>query len=167
MTKKLAKLIFPLCCVLLLAPWPVAYAHDTVNAAEPPVQVTVAEAVPSITAFGKAIGSVKPGDLFYIDASNSPADIEVSLYLTNASELAHHYRYMILKVGVYVQSGSNGWEKAGLPDTYLTMRNGGVNFRLQGYAQYRITVEGGSFYCFGTNKTEGDISPRFYLEVSQ
>lgn len=167
MAWKLSRLVFPLLCVLLLAPWPIAYAYDTVNAAEPPVHITVAEATPSITAFGKAIGSVSPGDLFYVDAKNSPADIEVNLYLTNASELIHHYRYMILKVGVYVQSGGNGWEKVNLPDTYITMHNGGVSFRLQGYAQYRVSLDGGSFYCFGTNKTEGDISPRFYLEVTQ
>ena len=167
MTKRLARLVFPLLCVLLLAPWPIAYAYDTVSAAEPPVQITAAEAAPSIAVFGKAIGSVSPGDLFYIDASDSPADIEVNLYLTNASELVHNYRYMVLKVGVYVQSGGNGWEKANLPDTYLTMRNGGVGFRLQGYARYRVSLDGGSFYCLGTNKNDGDISPRFYLDVSQ
>ena len=166
MIRRLARLIFPLLCVLLLTPWPIAYAYDTVNAAEPPVQITAAEATPSITAFGKAIGSVKPGDLFYIDVSNSPADIEVNLYLTNASELVHNYRYMILKVGVYVQSGGNGWEKASLPDTYLTMHNGGVSFRLQGYARYRVSLDGGSFYCLTADETKEELSPRFYLEVS-
>ena len=166
MTKKLARLIFPFFCVLLLAPWPIAYAYDTVNAAEPPVQVTVAETTPGITAFGKAIGSVKPGDLFYVNASNSAADIDVNLYLTNASELIHNYRYMILEIGVYVQNNAGGWEKAALPDTYLTMRNGSVNCRLPGYARYRISVEGGSFYCLTADETESEISPRFYLEVS-
>jgi len=166
MIRRLARLIFPLLCVLLLTPWPIAYAYDTVKAAEPLVQITAGEATPSITAFGKAIGSVSPGDLFYIDASNSPADIEVNLYLTNASELVHNYRYMILKVGVYVQSGGNGWEKANLPDTYLTMHNGGVSLRLQGYARYRVSLDGGSFYCLTADETKEELSPRFYLEVS-
>jgi len=166
MTKKLARLIFPFFCVLLLAPWPIAYAYDTVNAAESPVQVTVAETTPGITAFGKAIGSVKPGDLFYVDASNSAADIDVNLYLTNASELIHNYRYMILEIGVYVQNNVGGWEKAALPGTYLTLRNGDVSFHLPGYARYRITAEGGSFYCLTADKTDGDVSPRFYLEVN-
>ena len=166
MTKKLAKLIFPLLCVLLLTPWPIAYAYDTVNAAEPPVQVTVAETTPGITAFGKAIGSVKPGDLFYVDASNSAADIDVNLYQTNASELIHHYRYMIFNIGIYTRNSVGDWEKAALPETYLTLRNGGVSFTLPGYAQYRISVEGGSFYCLTADKTDGDVSPRFYLEVN-
>jgi len=165
MTKKLIRRLFPLLCVLLLAPWPVAYAYGTVSAPEPPVQITVAEATPSMTPFGKAIGSIKPGDLYYVDASNSPADIGVNLYLTNAAELVHHYRYMILKVGVYVQNNAGGWETLSLPDTYLTMHNGGVSFRLQGYARYRITLDGGSFYCLTTEGENDNLCPRFYLEV--
>ena len=109
MTKKLIKKIFPLLALLLLAPWPVAYAHDNDGAAQETIQVTIADssAAPSATAFGKAISGVTPGDLFYIDATENVADIKVILYLTNAQELIHFYRYMNQQVGVYVE-GSNG-----------------------------------------------------------
>jgi hypothetical protein len=73
---------------------------------------------------------------------------------------------MILKVGVYVQNNAGGWETLSLPDTYLTMHNGGVSFRLPGNARYRITLDGGSFYCITADTTQGELSPRFYLEVS-
>jgi len=78
------------------APWPIAYGYEASNASvgQETVQVTAAEASakPSWTAFGRAIGGVNPGDLFHVDATNSPADISVTLYLTNAEELVHAYR---------------------------------------------------------------------------
>ncbi|GAI70735.1 unnamed protein product, partial [marine sediment metagenome] len=91
MRNKWIKRFFPLIVLLLLAPWPVAYAHDISDGVigEETVQIEVAEtsAQPTWTAFGKAISGVTPGDLFYIDATDNPADIVVTLYITNAQEL--------------------------------------------------------------------------------
>lgn len=169
------KWIFSLLAISFLIPWPVAYAYDAGDdvLGQDAVQIKVADptAAPSAKVFGKAIGGVTPGDLFYIDASENAADIEVTLYLTNAQELIHYYRYMIIKVGVYVESDTGEWEKAleansqPIPDTFITMRNGQVSFTLPGYAKYRVTIDGGSLYSFTTNADEGSLSPQFYLDV--
>ncbi len=179
MRNKWIKRFFPLFALLLLAPWPVAYAHtyDDDMAGQDTVRLEVAEASaqPTWTAFGKAIGGVTPGDLFHIDANDNPADIQVSLYLTNAHELISYYRYLILKVGVYVESDAGEWEKASmgngelLRDTFITMRNGQVGFTLPGLAKYKITIDSGSFYSFPASSTASadrdSFSPQFYLEV--
>ena len=177
MNKKLLKRIFPLIAVLLLAPWPIAYGHDVsgAEAGQETVQIQAAEASakPSMTVFGKAIGGMEPGDLFYINATDNPADIDVTLYLTNAEELVHNYRYLILKVGVYAQGNDGEWEKTSgnntepVPDTFITMRNGRVSFTLAGYANYKLTIDGGSYHShsFTGSDEEGSFSPQFYLEV--
>jgi len=169
MNRKLLKRIFPLIAVLLLAPWPVAYAHDVSGAVtgEETVQIVVAEASakPTMTVFGRYIGGVEAGDLFYIDATDSPADIHVILHITNTSELIHNYRYLTLKVGVYVDTGTGQWEEASIPDTFITLRNGQVSFTLSGYANYKVTIDRGSYNCITTNIDRGSVSPQFYLEV--
>ena len=175
MRNKWFKRIFPLLAFMLLAPWPVAYAHDVsgTSAGHEPVQVTAAATTgqPKWTAFGKAIGSVKPGELFDIDTSDNPTDITVSLHITNADELIHSYRYLILKVGVYVESGTGTWEKVSgangeaLPETFITMQNAQASFTLPGLARYKVTIDGGNFYCVNANSPEGSISPQFYLVV--
>jgi hypothetical protein len=167
------KLILLLLATLLLTPWPVAYAHENDMAGQAPVQIEAAEttAAPHWKAFGKAIGGVTPGDLFYIDTINSTADMLVTLYITNADELSQHYRYLTLNVGVYIQTGTDQWEKTTtdtgepLPDTYITMLNGRVSFTLPGYAKYKITIDKGCFYCYGTSTDESAVSPTFYLTV--
>jgi len=175
MRNKWIKRFFPLFALLLLAPWPVAYAHtfDGDMAGQDAVRIEVAEAsaVPSMTASGKAIGGVTPGDLFYIDATDNPADIQVTLYITNTQELSHSYRYLILKVGIYVEDDAGEWEKASMdngeliPDTFITMSNGRVSFTLAGLAEYKATIDSGSFNCFAANANGGSFSPEFYLEV--
>jgi len=175
MNKKLLKRIFPLIALLLLAPWPVAYAHDAGDGmvGEETVQIEAAEASaqPTWTVFGKYIGGVEAGDVFYIDATDNPADIQVTLYITNTQELSRCYRYLVLNVGVYAENNSGEWEKAAqwngepAPDTFITLRNGQVSFTLSGYANYKVTIDGGSFNCITTNADGGSISPRFYLEV--
>ncbi len=175
MKKKLLKRIFPLIAVLLLAPWPIAYGHETSGAVDgqETIQIEVAEASaqPTWTAFGNAIGGVEAGDIFYIDATDNPADIQVTLSLTNTQELIHDYRYLTLKVGVYVQTGESEWEKAlgangePTPDTFITMRNGQVSFTLSGYANYKVTIDGGCFKAQSTTAENGSGSPQFYLEV--
>ncbi|GAI69632.1 unnamed protein product, partial [marine sediment metagenome] len=137
------------------------------------VRIEIAEdsAKPTWTAFGKAVGGVTPGDLFHIDATNNTTDIKVTLYLTNAQELINCYRYLILNVGVYVESNDE-WERASgsngelISDTFITMRNGQVSFILPGYAKYKVAIDSGSFYCTNANADGSSLSPQFYLEVN-
>ena len=169
MRNKWIKRFFPLIVLLLLAPWPVAYAHSyDANAMgeQDGVRMEAAEvsAQPTWTAFGKAIGGVTSGDLFYIDATDNPADIQVTLYITNARELIGCYRYLILEVGVYAESDTGEWEKAST-DTFITLRNGYVRFTLPGLAKYKVTIDGGSYHCTTTDIDSGSLSPQFYLEV--
>jgi hypothetical protein len=171
MRNKWIKRIFPFIALLLLLPWPVAYAFDD-TASQDTVQIEIAEesAKPNYTAFGKAVGSVNPGELFYFDASNNSADIVVTLSITNANQLISHYSYMILNVGVYAEvdgewikaTGSNGEL---ISDTFITMRNGQTSFILPGYANYKLTIDSGAFYCTNAGTDSNSLSPNFFLEV--
>jgi len=175
MRNRFTKLIFPLLAVLLLAPWPVAYAYNYEGElnGQVPIQIETAEpsAAPSAVAFGRAISGVNPGDLFYIDATDSVADITATLHITNAEELSRCYRYFILEVGVYVEGEAGEWERASgydgqpVPETFINLRNGNVSFSLYGYTRYKITIDGGSFYCMTTDADGGSVSPNFYLTV--
>jgi hypothetical protein len=166
------RLVLSLLAATLLLPWPIAYAYDASFAGQETPRITAAEpdAVPGLKAFGKAIGGVTPGDLFYIDCTDSPVDRLVTLQLTNAEELVHCYRYMILEIGLYLLTGDDRWEKV---DTdcagaghrqYISMRTGEVGFILHGDAEYKLTIDGGCFYCFTASGTEGFV-PRFYLTM--
>ena len=168
MRNKWIKRFFPIFALLLLAPWPIAHAH-TYNddmADQDAVRIEIAEASvqPTWTAFGKAIGGVTPGDLFYVDAGNNAADIQVNLYITNAQELIGCYRNLILKVGIYAESDTGEWEIVPA-DTFITMRNAQVSFTLPGLAKYKVTIDSGSFYCNNANVDRDSFSPQFYLEV--
>ncbi len=166
---------FPLLAVLLLAPWPIAYAHDYASASPQQgdkieIEVAAVSAQPSWNAFSRSIGGVDtPGDLFYVDADENSGDIEVTLYITNARELSHCYKYIILKVGIYVEddtdewTAASSWNGASIPSTFITMGNGEVSFSLAGGAKYKITIDRGSFYCFRSEADGGSLSPQFYL----
>lgn len=177
MRNKWIKRIFPFVALLLLTPWPVAYAYDASDGVVGEKTIRIEAAVDSVqptwTAFGRAIGSVTPGDLFYIDATDNPADIVTTLYITNAQELVGCYRNLILRVGVYTEGVGGEWEKASLsngepvPETFITMRNGQVSFTLSGLTEYKITIDGGSFYCITTSTGSSSLSPQFYLEVDE
>jgi len=175
MRNRFTKLIFPLVAALLLAPWPVAYAYSYEDELVRPgtIQIETAEpsAAPSAVAFGRAVSGVTPGDLFYIDATDSATDFTVTLYITNAEELSHCYRYLILEVGGYVEGEAGEWVRVSgydggpAPETFITLRNGSVSFSLYGYARYKITIDGGSFYCLTAAADGGTLSPKFYLTV--
>jgi hypothetical protein len=181
---KWTRRLFPLIALFLLLPWPVAYAgyYNDAHAADGVsaisggdsvwIEVAEASARPAYTVFGRAIGGVTtPGDLFYINAANNGADIKATLYLTNAQELVNHYSYLILRVGVYVESDGE-WQQASgsdgklISDAIITMRNGQVTFILPGYARYKVTIDGGSFYATNANGDDRSLSPQFYLEVN-
>ena len=88
-------LVFLMLAIILLTPWPVAYAYDNDMAEQAPIQIEAASAsvAPSWHAYGSAIGGVSaPGDLFYIDAADSAIDTLVTLHITNADELVVAYK---------------------------------------------------------------------------
>ena len=167
------KLIFIFVAALLLAPWTVAYAYGDASADTGSIDITSAGAasLPRFNVYGNAIGGVTPGDLFLIDTSQSTVDTTFTLYITNADELFHTYRYVTLNIGAYVQTGT-GWEKVPIgtgenpQETYLTMQNGVINFVLEGSARYKITIDKGCFYCYGIRPGSSTVLPDFYLTVS-
>ncbi|MFC1962322.1 hypothetical protein ACFLWN_04715 [Chloroflexota bacterium] len=167
-------LLFVLLAIVLLTPWPVAYAYDNGLAEQSPVRIEAATVnLPGWTAYGSAIGGVsQPGDVFYVDTVNTAMDTLFTLHLTNAYELSHYYRYLILEIGIYHQDEAGAWEKltsgnSGVfPDTYLTMRDGYVSFCLPGYTRYKLTVDGGSFYCYPAGDG-ADTVPRLYLSADE
>jgi len=154
-----------------------AYGHtnDTtgLNAAttDDNIYVTPAplEDIPVVEFFGNYIGSVHAGDLFYVTANESQLDISVNLYITNTDELVKSLRYFIVKIGIYVEGANGQWLKVttifsvAIPDTYITLENGTVNFMLPGMANYKFTIESGSYKSFPT--TGNDITPQFYMEA--
>jgi hypothetical protein len=158
---------------LIIAPWPVAYGHHKVMAGEEAIQIEVAEPSAALTwtAFGGMISRINtPGDLFYIDATNNPDNIRVTLYITNTPELGCCYRYLTLEVGVYIETGPGQWEKVSggsggtSSDAFITLVNGTLGFTLSGKAKYKITIDGGYFYCIGIDG--GSVSPKFRLTVA-
>ena len=161
--------------IFLLGPWLVSFAYgdvgDDSGQAGVSVESATVPALPTLNVFGQAIGGVTSGDLFYIDARNSSGDILVNLYITNAYELTHHLRYLILKVSVYCEDEDGNWIKT-IPqgvnpaaDTCITLRNSPVDFYLPGLARYKISVDYGSYYCITAAENSADVSPQFYLAV--
>ena len=173
--KNTMKWLFPFIVLAVLAPWPVAYAFDASDGmiGQDAVRIEAADpsAAPDWQVSGGAIGGVTPGDLFYIDATDNTTDIQVILYITNTSELIHNYSYLMLKVGIYVETGEDEWKQTAqwngepTPDTFITLRNGQVSFTLSGYANYKVTIDSGNFNCITTNADGGSLSPQFFLEV--
>lgn len=167
MTKTLAKLFFPILAISILAHWTIAYAHDNSRESQEALLVNAAETLttPKLSVFGKAIDSVTTlQDLFYIGASNCPTDLAVTTQLTTANELIRCYPYLILKMGVYVQSDSGEWEKAGydgkpISETFVLMLNGQVSFTSAGFTKYKLTVDSGSFYYTKAHADDVSLSP--------
>ncbi|MBN1160484.1 MAG: hypothetical protein JXA17_00835 [Dehalococcoidales bacterium] len=161
--------------LLLAASWlsSIAYGQTNDGAEQSEIYIEVAppEAAPSVTFYGRAIGSVTAGDLFYINSVHSPQDISLGLYITNCDELIHYFRYLILKVAVYIEDAEGQWQpvasqnETALPDTYITLQNSPVNFYLPGLARYKVTIESGSYHSHPFHADGGVISPSFYLNV--
>jgi len=176
MRNRVIKLIFPAIAILLRAPWPVAYAYSYDGglsaSGEVRIEAAAPPAAPSARIFGRAVGSIIPGDLFYIDSTGSPADFTVTMHITNTDELIHHYRYMVLRVRTYVENGAGEWVEVTeydgqpLPETYITLRNGVVELNLHGYGRYKIAIDSGNYRCTAINTDGGNTSPRFYLTTN-
>jgi hypothetical protein len=179
--KKVIIIIMVTVMVLTVASWltSTAFGHtnddvalgSTIAEGNITVEAAPLEAAPSVTFFGSAIGGVEPGDLFYVSANNSPLDFTINLYITNADQLIHYLKYLILKVTVYVEDAGGQWlpvtslDGIALPDTYITLENSRVEFTVTGQANYKVTIESGSYNCLPVRPGSGDVSPQFYLNA--
>ncbi len=166
--------------VLVAAAWITSTAYGqtngntTLNATvEGEINVTPApqEDTPYINFFGNYIGSVEAGDLFYINALENQPDFSIDLYITNPDGLVKSYRYMILKVTIYMQDNEGNWQEVTelngieLPVTYITLDNPRVTFNLSGLANYKVTIKSGSYKSW-PRTTDNDVVPQFYLTTS-
>lgn len=162
---------FAIVAAVLLVPWVVAYGYDKVNAAVNDASIEAADPAlaPAMNVFGNAVGSVTAGDLFIIDTSGTEVDAAFTLLMTNIDELIHNYRFVILRVGIYVQTDIDYWEKlevvAGesIPDTYITMQGGSVSFTIPGNAKYKVMIEGGSYRSYSIASGQKVAIPQFSL----
>jgi hypothetical protein len=153
---------------LLMLPWLTSIAYGNSSRADAgtiSIEVADGTAAPSAVFLGLAYGRVTPGDLFYIDAAGRQGDIAASLYITNAPELTHYLRYLILKVSVYSESADGPSPPAPAASTYLTMQNSPVKFDLPGGTKYRVRIDSGSYYCLPAGDGHGHEPPLFYLTV--
>jgi hypothetical protein len=77
---------------------------------------------------------------------------------------------MTLNIGIYFWTDTGAWVKAPAYENsqgiYLTMQNGSVSFALSGSAKYKITIEKGCFYCYGTGGKRTVALPEFYLTAN-
>ncbi len=163
------RLVFVLVILLLVLPGPVAYGYDRVFASGSPARIEVAAPAPAPVwqAYRHAAGSIdRPQDLYYVHAGDKAVPMTATLYLTNVDELARSYRYFVLQVGVYVADDAGGWTRAGQAETTLNLGNGRVSFPLAGAAEYKVGIDGGSFYCIGAGGANGESSLRFNLEIA-
>ncbi len=165
---------FVLIAALLLAPWPVVYAYDGVNADSMTSAIEPApqEYGPQLQAYGGAVGHVTPGDLFIIDITGYDADANYELIIANADELALDFRFMNMKVGIFIQGADEQhWTRLtaangdALPEIYITMFGGRVDFKLPGGAKYKIMIDTGCFYCYGARGGNDITPPTFYISA--
>lgn len=173
--KKFVRFTLIFVMLLLAASWvsSVAYGqtNDGVEQSGIFIEAAPSEAAPSATFYGRAIGGVTAGDLFYIDAVDSQADMSLDLYITNPDELIHYFRYLILKITVYIEDAEGQWQRVTsqngttMPDTYITLQNSPVSFVMPGMARYKVTVESGCYHSLPFHANSGMISPSFYLNV--
>ena len=171
-------IIIILVAALLLAPWPIVYAWQGVNAdtAGNAASITPADPsnAPQLKAYGNAVGSVTPGDLFQIDTTATHVDTSYSLTITNINDLVSSYRFMNLKIGVFVESDNvtGKWQKLDeidgqqFHDIYITMFGDKLDFTLPGGAMYKVTIDTGCFYCYPVKPGKTIAVPAFYLATS-
>ena len=165
------KLLFGLLMAALLIPWPVAYAYDgSAAAASYPVTVTPAAGnlTPQMAVFGGAFGSVRSGDLFYIDTANETMDVSFLLFFTNTDALASTYRSLTVNIGLFAEDAGGAW----VPVTdygpagrslFMCLQSGSVEFTVSGYRRYKVSVTRGSYCAFPYRAGAPAASPEFYL----
>ncbi|MCF8567472.1 hypothetical protein LLE49_22390 [Alicyclobacillus tolerans] len=144
-------------------------------------------AVPGLSPLAQAVGSVGSGDLYVVAPSSG--DILVTVYLSNAGQLANNYGYMNFQVSVYpgtwsVASGTDTFSFTGsnpaaqttgsggqAATAVLSLTNGYVTFDLPGGTSntstsgtaYSISIDSGSYYCSSTSGN--NLAPSFYATV--
>jgi hypothetical protein len=127
-------------------------------------------ALPSWTPTEGTAGTISTkGDLFVITA-DSAADIWVTLYLNNGDKLSKAYTYLNMNIEAYYTTDTTNWATTTKKDidSYLTLTNGYVSFKLSGHAaggQYSIGIDGGTFFTIDTG-TPANLKPSFYVEVN-
>jgi len=168
------RVLIILIAALLLAPWPVVYAFDRVNAdtVQLDIQPAASGTEPQFKAYGNAVGSVNYGELFRIDTTGEESDRTYQLLITNVDDLASDYRFMNFKIGVYAQqAGTENWERLDtngtvqFHDIYISIVDGGVSFTLPGGAKYKITIEHGCFNAYSVRAGSTISVPQFYLSA--
>ncbi len=124
-------------------------------------------AAPKTVFFGNAHGSITPGDLYYIDLSDSANQTRcATIYITNADSLYRYLRYLILNIGVYVKNESGGWDKCPQANSpLLTLKNGSSDVILPCPGYFKITVDSGNYYSFANTDMGEMQAPIFNLEV--
>jgi hypothetical protein len=166
------RVFFILIAAVFLAPWPVAYAFESVNGANSGLNITPADTAnaPRINGAGVGIGSVTAGDLFQVDMTGVTGDKAYRLMITNSNELAKNYRFMNFEIGIYVRAaGTGGWQKltaadgGALTPVYISMHGGTADFTLPGGAIYKVMIVTGCFESYGTRDGTKPAIPRFYL----
>jgi hypothetical protein len=161
-------IFFTIVAAILLVPWAVAYGYDKVNAADISVSIEPADQslVPTIHVWGNYTGNISDGDLFTIDTSGATTDTTFTLVMSNVDELVGCYRFLNMNIDIYVQSGTDSWEKMARPEMLITMENVEMNFSLPGNAKYKVTVESGSYHSFKITKGQSVAIPQFSLTAS-
>ncbi len=168
------KLLFGLLMAALLVPWPVAYAYDggsPASGADYPVTVTPVESdlTPQVTVYGAAIGSIQPGDLFYIDTANATMDASFILFFTNNDDLAATYRSLSVEIGLFGRDTGGDW----VPVTdygpasqalFMCLKSGSTQFTVTGYNRYKVSVTHGYYDAFPFRAGDPPAAvPEFYL----
>jgi hypothetical protein len=158
-------IFFAIVAAILLVPWAVAYGYDKVNAADISVNIEPADqsAVPTIHVWGNYTGNISNGDLFTIDTSGATTGTTFTLAISNVDALAGCYRCLSMNIGVYVQSGTEGWEKTAGTEMLVSMENNALTFSLPGNAKYKVTVESGSYHSFHITNGKNVAIPQFSM----
>lgn len=171
MWKKL-KLAAIMAGTLLVSPGMVSLAAgDDVLGREIRIEPVTGDFQPETKMYRGYIGGLEPCDLFSIEAGDIPYDFSVSLYLTNAADLIHAYRYLILEVTVFSVDGNGIRQLVELPDNgadngkYLTLRNGSVSLYLNGSLNYVVTISHGSYHSLPAPAGGETMMPEFYIAV--
>jgi len=117
---------------------------------------------------GKKAGTLPTTTLFRIDPLDGyTGNFLISVYLTNAGELAYCYQHLNMKMEIF--DGSDA--KVGRTEV-LTLKNAVITFEM-GYGTgwvkpYYVRITGGSYNTLkGTAGSGESFAPAFYCEASQ
>jgi hypothetical protein len=161
-------IFFAIVAAIILIPSAVAYGYERANAADISINIEAADQsqVPTVHIWGNYTGTISDGDLFTINTSGATVDTTFTLVMSNLDELINYYRFLTMNISIYVQSGTDGWEKMVTAEMLITMENGELTFSLPGNAKYKVTVESGSYHSFSFTRGKSVAIPQFSLTAS-